>query len=149
MHRLISGYFAERREDDEEELSSGISRDCESSTLERSLQVKPAHNVFPGRDDASSWAVRLIDPTGRPVANARGGLYSASYVGLPRDPIIEGRSNNDGIMTFTEGRESLLTLMFLAEHKGRNLCVATHLDPDEIPTRNYKCFSVHMAESLT
>lgn len=136
----------------EEELTSRLSPENDPQSLDFAVSIRPLHPLFGTREDTSGWAVRLVDADGKAVANAKGGLLvgpGANSFGLDEwDFLVEGKSDKNGLMSFTEGRESLLTRTFYAEHKGRKLYAAAHLHPDKYRSEKTKSITIKMTDSL-
>lgn len=125
-----------------------VSTARDSSSLDFKISIRTLHPLFGTREDHSRWAVRLIDASGKPVANARGGLYGRIPADWTFQPILVAPSNKDGIIEFTDGRGMLSTFTFYAEHKGRQLYAAAHLNPDKIRSKEYQYFTIEMTDSF-
>lgn len=134
------------------ELVSKLSnaKEDELSTLDFKISIRPLNPVFGTREVHSGFAVRLVDESGKPVANATGGLYGPLFSGGGSnwEAVVVGESNDDGIIRLTEGRASLLWLTFYAEHNRRKLYAAAHLHPDQIRSKDYKYFTIKMTDSF-
>jgi hypothetical protein len=116
------------------------------TSLGLTLSIHPLSPIFGARDDSSRWSVRLVDSDGKPVANAKGGLYGPLSGGGGDDSVVEAQSNQDGIIEFSEGRESLSWLRFCAEEPSRNLYASANLNVDKVRSKNFKYFTITMTK---
>jgi hypothetical protein len=103
---------------------------------------------FGKRESSSAWKVRLVDSGGAPVVGAYAALYGEVKGESEPFPIVESKTGEDGVVVFTEGRESLLTMTFYAEHKEQGLYAAANLNPDELRADDYKHYTIKMTDSL-
>ncbi len=130
----------------EENLISKLSSAKDSSPLDFIISLKPLRS-FGAMEKTSGFAVRLVDPSGKPVADAHAGLYGPMSES-PWESVIKGRTDADGIIKFTEGREDLPTRIFYAEHKGRKLYAAENLNVDKIRAKDFKYFTITMTDQF-
>ena len=126
---------------------SKLSPEKDPAPLDFIISLKPLRS-FGAMENTSGFAVRLVDASGKPVDDAHAGLYGPMSES-PWECVIGGRTNQDGIIIFTEGREDLPTRIFYAEHKGRKLYAAENLNVDKIRAKDYKYFTITMTEQLT
>ncbi len=131
----------------EEILASKLSTEKNLSPLDFIITLKPLRPYYGAMEKSSGFAVRLVDPAGKPVAGARAGLYGILDE-APGDLNLEGKTNNDGLYESSEGRESLPTKTFYAEHKGRKLYAVANLNVDKIRAKGHKYFTLTMTHKL-
>lgn len=122
----------------EGQVAVNLHREVDLGRREEDVDTKYQLTLFPFvphigfRAHSSGFSVRLVDESGQPVANADVGLYG-SLSGFPWEMIVSSvKSDAEGIVRISEGRESLPILTLFAEHRDRGLVTAGYLDRNSV-----------------
>jgi hypothetical protein len=129
-------------------LISKLSDKNERSPLDFRVSLRPLRPFYGAMEKSSGWTVRLVDSSGKAVADAKAGLYE-SGADSEMDPSIEGQSDSKGLIRFTEGRELISTATFYGHHDGRKLYGVANLNVDELRDENFKAYTIKMTERFT
>ncbi|MDA1229204.1 MAG: hypothetical protein O2856_00390 [Planctomycetota bacterium] len=129
-------------------LISKLSDKNEPSPLDFKVSLKQLRPAYGAMDASSSWAVRLVDSSGKAVAGAKAGLYE-SWADSELDATVEGESDSQGMVRLSEGRELIPTATFYAHHEGRKLYGVANLNVDELREENYEAYTIKMTEEFT
>jgi hypothetical protein len=129
-------------------LISKLSDKNEPSPLDFIVSLKPLRPVYGAMERSSGWAVRLVDASGKAVAGAKVGLWE-DWSDSGWDPVVEGQSNSEGMIRFSEGRESIPSATFYAHHEGRKLYGVANLNVDELREKNFDAYTIKMTEGFT